>query len=206
MLLEEYDNKLDAEGKEYLSKMSNGTIRMGLIIDDLLSLSKTTHAELRHDTVDLSSLARNCSQELQEAQPEHSVEVIVEDGLFARGDLSLLSVMFTNLFGNAFKFSSKVPHPRIEFKSLHKEGQTLFCISDNGHGFNMKYSQRIFAPFERLHTQDEFSGTGIGLAIVQRIVERHGGAIWAESAEGQGAKFFFKLPAPTKTERNGNNG
>ena len=196
LLLEKYETQLDIQGADFLRRVRDGVQRMGQIIDNLLSLSKITRVLLQQDNVDLSRLARERVQvqELRETEHAHRVEVIVKDGLFAQGDPGLLSVMLTNLLGNAFKFSSRVPHPVIEFGALREKDRTVFFISDNGAGFNMEHREQLFAPFGRLHSQSDFPGTGIGLAIVQRIVGRHRGTIWAEAAEGRGAKFFWTLP------------
>jgi light-regulated signal transduction histidine kinase (bacteriophytochrome) len=143
--------------------------------------------------VDLSALARAIAEEFRRAQPEHEVEVVVEEGLVANGDGSLLRVVLENLLGNAWKFTRNQPHPRVEFGLLEHEDTPTYYVRDNGVGFDMAYAGKLFGAFQRLHSAGEFEGTGIGLATVQRIIHRHGGRVWAEGEVGNGATFFFTL-------------
>ena len=166
---------------------------MGQLIDDLLDLSRMTRGEMSRERVDLSALARKIVDELRRVQPERQVEAAIEQGLVANGDARLLRVVLENLLGNAWKFTRDQPHPRIEFGSLEYERELTYFVRDNGVGFEMAYSDKLFGAFQRLHRMSEFEGTGIGLATVQRIINRHGGRVWAKSEVGKGATFFFTL-------------
>jgi light-regulated signal transduction histidine kinase (bacteriophytochrome) len=169
-------------------------MQMGELIDALLSLARLARAPLRHDRVDLSDLANQILVFLRERDPARVVEAHVEPGLAATGDHRLLRQVFDNLLGNAWKFSAGQPVTQITFGTeTDAHGEIVYFVRDNGAGFNMAYSQKLFGPFQRLHSPSEFEGTGIGLAFVQRIISRHGGRIWAESAPGQGATFRFTL-------------
>jgi light-regulated signal transduction histidine kinase (bacteriophytochrome) len=170
--------------------------RMGVLIDDLLSLSRITRREMRVLEVDLSALAGDVVARLREQEPHRSVEVAVSDGLTASGDAGLLEVLLVNLLGNAWKFTGGNEDAHIEFAETRLDDQRVFFVRDDGAGFDMAYVEKLFTPFERLHGPQEFSGTGIGLATVRRIVTRHAGRVWAEGAVGQGATFFFTLGAP----------
>jgi light-regulated signal transduction histidine kinase (bacteriophytochrome) len=162
---------------------------MNELIDDLLVLSRVSRQELRRERVDLSGLARAVLLELQSRSPEREVRIEVGHELTAEGDARLLRVAFENLFGNAWKFTSKKPAASISFGRANG----AFFVRDDGAGFDMQYADKLFGPFQRLHARHEFEGTGIGLATVQRIVHRHGGRIWAEAAPGRGATFHFTL-------------
>jgi light-regulated signal transduction histidine kinase (bacteriophytochrome) len=167
---------------------------MGALIDDLLKLSKTSRAELTLSPCDLSSLCRRIAGDLAGRSPELGVEVSIQPGLSALADPQLMEVALENLLGNAWKFTSKSQEPRIEVgRTVSRREGTTFFIRDNGAGFDMAYADRLFNAFQRLHLSTEFEGTGIGLAIVQRIILRHGGRIWAEAEPGRGATFFFTL-------------
>ena len=192
-LLEDYNDKLDSTGQNYLRRVRAAAQNMGQLIDDILNLSRVTRYEMKKEKVNLSSLAREITDELSKAQPERQVSVGIAGDLTAKGDPNLLRIMLTNLLDNAFKFTGKHPLAKIEFGSIQKNGQTVFFIRDNGVGFEMKYADKLFTPFQRLHTTNEFPGTGIGLAVVQRIVHRHGGKVWAESEVEKGAAFYFTL-------------
>ena len=191
ILLEDYEDELDEEGRLYLKRTKAASQRMGQLIDDLLDLSRMTRGKMRRESVDLSALAQAIAEEFSRAQPEHEVEVIVEEGLVANGDGSLLRVVLENLLGNAWKFTRNQPHPRVEFGLL--EDRPTYYVRDNGVGFDMAYAGKLFGAFQRLHSASEFEGTGIGLATVQRIIHRHGGRVWAEGEVGKGATFFFTL-------------
>ena len=192
-LLEDYADKLDAQGKDYLNRVGAASLRLGQLTDDLLNLSRVTRGEMRHDTVNLSEMAQAVFTELKERQPERHVDLVVAEGMAARGDAHLLRIALDNLLGNAWKFTQKRPQPRIEFGVTQYDGQTAYFVRDNGAGFDMAYIEKLFLPFQRLHTITEFEGTGIGLATVQRILCRHGGHAWAEGAVDQGATFYFTL-------------
>jgi len=146
--------------------------------------------------VDLSALARTVAAELQQSQPERLVDVIIADGLNAWGDGRLLRIVLENLLGNAWKFTGKRPHGRISFGRVSHHATPVYFVNDDGAGFHMSYADKLFGAFQRLHTSSEFEGTGIGLAIVQRVIHRHGGRVWAEGAVDQGATFYFTLSAP----------
>src|SRR5829696_5479516 len=193
ILLQDYGDKLDTEGKSYLRRVSAASRRMGQLIDDLLDLSHMTRGRMRRERVNLSTLAQAIVEEFRNTQPEHDVEVILEEGLVANGDESLLRAVLENLLGNAWKFTKNQPHPRIEF-GLLKHGDTpTYYVRDNGIGFEMAYVDKLFGAFQRLHSVSEYEGTGIGLATVQRIIHRHGGRVWAKGEVGRGATFFFTL-------------
>jgi light-regulated signal transduction histidine kinase (bacteriophytochrome) len=193
ILLEDYEDKLDEEGRLYLRRTKNASQRMGHLIDDLLNLSRMTRREIRRESVDLSALVKAVVEDFRGTQPEHEMDVVVEEGLVAYGDESLLRVVLENLLGNAWKFSRDQPCPRIEFGILEHEDTPTFFVRDNGVGFDMAYADKMFGAFQRLHSTGEFEGTGIGLATVQRIIHRHGGRVWAEGNIGSGATFFFTL-------------
>ncbi len=193
LLAEGQAAQLDARAKAQLDRIREGVRTMTALIDALLELSRIGRAAMRDEDVDLSALAREALAELEAAHPGRELVATVAEGLSARGDRPLLYVVLTNLIGNAWKYTSKVAAPRIEV-GRHAADQPTFFVRDNGAGFDMKYVERLFAPFQRLHLPSEFEGTGIGLATVQRILARHGGRIWAEAAVGQGATFFFSLP------------
>jgi PAS domain S-box-containing protein len=195
-LLEEHAGHLDPTAMDYLRRIRAATQRMGELIDDLLDLSRVTRREMRHDDVDLSALATAVMAELRRTEPARPVEVVIAEGLRGRGDPALLRLMLENLLGNAWKFTAHATPARIEV-GVRREGEALaYYVRDNGVGFDTAYADKLFGAFQRLHAAAEFPGTGIGLATVQRIVLRHGGRVWAESAVGQGATFYFTLGAP----------
>jgi len=197
LLLKDHAAALDDKGKDYLQRVRAAAQRMAALIDDLLQLSRVGRAELRRARVDLSAMARSIIAELSRNDPQRRVEVAIQDALVADADPSLLRVVCDNLLGNAWKFTSKVAAPKIELNVSEEGGETVYRVRDNGAGFDMAYVHRLFGPFQRLHSDVEFPGTGIGLATVQRIIARHGGRVWAEGAVGRGASFWFTLPAPT---------
>jgi light-regulated signal transduction histidine kinase (bacteriophytochrome) len=167
---------------------------MGELIDALLSLTRLTRGEMRRETVDLSAIASEIAEDLRQAQPKRKAEFLITDGLVANGDARLLKVALENLLGNAWKFTGREAHAKIEFGALrHDDGTLAYFVRDNGAGFDEAYAGKLFGSFQRLHGADEFEGTGIGLATVQRIVHRHGGRIWAEGEVGRGATFYFTL-------------
>jgi len=194
-LLEDCQDQLDAAGRQYLGRIRLGTQRMADLIEDLLELSKTSRAALDRGEVEVSGLARTVVDDLLRANPEAGVEVSIQPGLRAWADQHLLRVVLENLLGNAWKFTSKRPDPRVEVgEAVSAGGERTFFVRDNGAGFDMAHAGKLFQAFQRLHLSSDFEGTGIGLAIVQRIIHRHGGRIWAEAAPGEGAAFFFTLP------------
>ena len=194
LLLDGYADKIDAKGQDYLHLVRESAQRMGQLIDDLLLLSRIGRAGLSRDQIDLSEIARRVSEELKKKDPDRHIEWCIEDQLLVEADSGLMRVAFDNLLGNAWKFTSKVSAPRIEVGTSQQEGVAVFFVRDNGAGFNMEWAEKLFSPFQRLHNESEFEGTGIGLATVYRIVDRHGGRIWAESAVDHGATFYFTIP------------
>jgi signal transduction histidine kinase len=186
---------LGSNGRQHLERVRASVRRMGELIDGMLALSRVMKAELHRAPVDLSALAEDVVREVRVSAPERSAEFVIHMGLRASGDPVLLRAVMTNLLENAWKFTSKCPKARIEFGQRGTEaGQPVFFVRDNGAGFDMKYSERLFGVFQRLHRQEDFTGTGVGLATVQRILTRHGGRIWAEARPDAGATFFFTLP------------
>ncbi|HZQ56182.1 MAG TPA: ATP-binding protein [Bryobacteraceae bacterium] len=193
ILLRDYAPRLDEAGVASIQRMCRAADRMGQLIDDLLNLSRVSRSEINRQPTDLSAIALTVVRELETADPHHSAVVVIEPGLTAKADPRLMRIAFENLFGNAWKFTSKTPQPLIKFSKQSIDGEEVFSISDNGAGFDMEYAGNLFTPFQRLHQAHEFPGTGIGLAIVQRIVHRHGGRIWATATVGEGATFWFTL-------------
>jgi signal transduction histidine kinase len=185
--------KLDSQAQEMLSVLPVVTARMARLIDDLLNLSRSKSVALHLEPVDLSGLANDIAEDLRAADAGRNVEVSIVPGLLAIADKGFMRIVLTNLLANAWKYSAKAAVARIEFGSRRQEGETVFYVCDNGAGFDPDLKHRLFQPFQRLHAQSEFAGTGIGLATVQRIVGRHGGRIWAEAELGKGATFFFTL-------------
>jgi signal transduction histidine kinase len=188
--------KLDEEERMLFQRVLAATTRMNTLIDDLLNLARVTRTAMHAGTVDLSQLAKRIAAELQGDHPESHATFVIEPGLTANGDSNLVEVALHNLLENAWKFSSQSPEPRVEFGSTSIGEERVLFVKDNGAGFNPLYKDKLFTPFQRLHRQEEFPGTGIGLATVSRIVHRHGGWISAESEPGQGATFFFTLASP----------
>ena len=195
-LVDSAEGKLDEDGMRFIGRIRESVGQMQELIDALLHLSRVTRAELRRIPVDLSELVVQTAGELRATDPGRAVELVVRPGMIAEGDPRLLRVMFTNLLGNAFKFTAGCDPARIEFGLLRRDGEASYFLRDNGVGFDMKYVSRLFGPFQRLHPAEAFPGTGIGLATVQRIVHRHDGRIWAEGSPGEGATFWFTLDRP----------
>jgi PAS domain S-box-containing protein len=197
ILLELHAPALDKNGMHYLQRIRSGAERMGELIDDLLNLSRLSRSELRPVAVDLTALARVVLEELQKNEPDRRLEVVVAEGMTATGDARLLRVVLENLIGNAWKFTRHTGNARIELgRGTDDNGRSCFFVKDNGAGFDMAYSDKLFGAFQRLHRESEFEGTGIGLATVARIVRRHGGTIWADAAPDRGATFYFNLGGP----------
>jgi signal transduction histidine kinase len=192
-LLEDMEGRLDANAAGHLARIRAATQRMASLIDDLLSLSRITRTDLAVRRVDLTAMARAVCDELAAAQPGRSVTVVVEDGLEAQADPRLMRQVLENLIGNAWKFTSKQAGARVEIGARAGEPGPVYFVRDNGAGFDPAYAERLFGVFQRLHAMTDFPGTGVGLAIVERIVKRHGGRVWAEAAVGTGATFYFTL-------------
>jgi signal transduction histidine kinase len=197
-VLEDYGDKLDAEGRDYLQRIGAAAERLGLLIDALLALSRVSRVELQRERVDMTRVADAVMKQLRATQPDRVVEFVAQEGVTADGDPTLLRALFDNLLGNAWKFTGARTGGRIAFGTTKQNGSMAYYIKDNGAGFDMAYSDKLFAPFQRLHQARDFAGTGIGLATVQRIVRRHGGEIWAEAAVGAGATFYFTLASTGK--------
>jgi len=192
-LLEDYPDRLDDRGRHYLTRVRGAAQQMGALIDDMLALSRVGRHALQPRDVDLSALAREVVGQLRETEPGREVEVEIQHGLAGRGDPTLLRLVLQNLIGNAWKFTSKTAGARIEVRGDEAAGDMTYTVLDNGAGFDMRYVGKLFRPFQRLHGADEYPGTGVGLANVQRIVQRHGGRVWAEGEIGEGAAFHFTL-------------
>lgn len=196
-LLERYESLFDEKGKHYLHRIRAASQRMGQLIDDLLNLSRVTRSEMQRQTVDLSAIVTEIITDLQQGEKERKVEFDILPQVIIQGDGRLLRVVLENLLNNAWKFTSKSQHPRIEFgisPPLTLSPSPVYFVRDNGAGFEMSYAHKLFGAFQRLHTTEEFPGTGIGLATSQRIIHRHGGEIWAEAELDRGATFYFTLP------------
>jgi len=192
-LLEDCAEMLDEQGRQHLRRVRGASQHMGQLIDDLLSLSRVTRAEMRRTRVNLSDLSRRILDELQESEPERSVTVDITPGLIVDGDEQLLCIMLENLLRNAWKFTKNQSAARIQMGAAHEYGRSVFFVRDNGAGFDMAYSDKLFGAFQRLHSGKDYEGTGIGLATVSRVINRHGGRVWAEGAVDKGATFNFTL-------------
>ena len=192
-LLEDYADKIDESGKDYLKRVRGGALKMGQLIDALLNLSRLTRGEVKRATVDLSLLARNAADELKKSEPGRRAEFVIAEGAISNGDQVMLRAVIDNLFANAWKFTAKRDEARIEFGVTQADGKTAYFVRDNGSGFDMTYANKLFTAFQRLHGTAEFPGLGIGLATVQRIIHRHGGRVWAEGEVEKGATFYFTL-------------
>ncbi len=197
VLLEDYADKLDATAQDYLKRIRTAAQAMGELIDHLLMLSRLSRTEMHSVEVDLSLMGRQVAEEIRQQDPARKVEFVIKDTMTDVADPQLLRVAITNLLSNAWKFTSKKEKARIEFGVQDREGERVYFVKDNGAGFNQTYSDNLFKPFQRLHGISEFPGTGIGLATVNRVINRHGGRIWAEGNVDAGATFYFTLaPAP----------
>jgi two-component system, NtrC family, sensor kinase len=193
-LLEDYGDLLDDRGRDYLRRVRAASQRMAELIDDLLLLSRVTRADLHREPLELAALARQVFAELVRSAPERNVELTIADDMPANGDPRLLRVVLENLLGNAWKFTSERPLAHIVLGRSQLAGEPTYYVRDDGAGFDMTYAARLFRPFQRLHPESRFPGTGIGLATISRIVTRHGGRVWAEGTPGEGAVFWFTLP------------
>jgi len=193
ILLEDYADKLDAMGRDYLTRIRESAVKMGSLIDGLLNVSRLTRSEMTHVAVDLSAMAVETARELQQAEPLRQVEFVIKPGMTATGDPVLLKTVLQNLLSNAWKYTSKRSEARIEMGSAEESQVRVYFVRDNGVGFDMAYVDRLFGAFQRLHSAAEFPGVGIGLVSVQRAVARHGGKVWATGEVDHGATFFFTL-------------
>jgi signal transduction histidine kinase len=195
VVLENTVNTLDEPNRQHLERISTAVRRMHRLINDLLGLSKIVRAPMQSDTVDLSQLARETLQELRESAPTRNAEFVVADGIVVHADPELLRIALDNLLSNAWKFTARQEVAHIEFGSgTDRTGRTVYFVRDNGVGFDPRYASKLFSPFQRLHSETQFPGSAVGLATVQRIIHRHGGEVWAESAVDCGAGFYFTLP------------
>jgi light-regulated signal transduction histidine kinase (bacteriophytochrome) len=197
-LLNFYGEQLNDEARNYLKRLYEAGSRMGRMIDSLLSLSRLTRAKVQRDLVDLSAVVQGMLTELQEADPERRARFIVAPRVVASADRELIRALLDNLLRNAWKFTSKHASATIEFGTTQVGNETAYFVRDDGAGFDMSYADKLFGAFQRLHTADEFAGTGIGLATASRVVQRHGGRIWAEGKVEKGATIYFTLQAPAR--------
>ncbi|HEX8251529.1 MAG TPA: ATP-binding protein [Thermoanaerobaculia bacterium] len=188
---EDYGAQLDDMARECIYWIRHSATQMNNIIEGMLQMARLTRVEVHRTEVDLTRMARDVSGTLQRTHPDRDVQFVIPDGIIASGDERLLRAVLENLIGNAFKFTSKRPGARIEIGARDDAGTTAFYVRDNGAGFAPEHAAKMFRPFQRLHSEKEFSGTGIGLATVQRIVQRHGGRVWAEGETGKGATVYF---------------
>ena len=192
-LLEDYGGQLDDRARQYLDRVRSETQRMGMLIDDLLQLSRVTRAQMRLEPVDLSAMAQEIAGRMRETETGRQIEFVIHSDLKTEGDARLLGIVLTNLLDNAVKFTGRRERARIEFGKSEIEGRRAFYVRDNGAGFDMQYAGTLFGAFQRLHRPSEFPGTGIGLATVQRVIRRHNGRVWAEGKVDEGATFYFTV-------------
>jgi light-regulated signal transduction histidine kinase (bacteriophytochrome) len=193
-VLEDFGDRMPPEGKKYLSLIRQGSQQMAQLIDDMLNLSRITRSVMKQEEVDLSQLGHSVINDLRREEGSRKVDVVIADGMKSNGDQRFLRIALQNLFSNAWKFTSKREEAKIEFgKRSEPNGTLTYFVRDNGAGFDMAYVNKLFSPFQRLHSAAEFNGTGVGLATVQRIVSRHGGRIWTEAKVNGGATFYFTL-------------
>ncbi|MBI3147965.1 MAG: hypothetical protein HYZ17_05565 [Betaproteobacteria bacterium] len=195
ILLQSHAEQLDEPSRNLLARIVAAAQRMGRLIDDMLALARVNRSPLHFEHLDLAALARTVAEELAHSQPERQVEFAIAESLPDVADPNLIRVVLENLLGNAWKFTRTRNAARIEFSMAMAAGERVYCVRDNGVGFDMVYADKLFGPFQRLHRPEEFPGTGIGLATVQRLIHRHRGRIWAESRQGHGAAFYFTLDA-----------
>jgi light-regulated signal transduction histidine kinase (bacteriophytochrome) len=192
-LLSDYQSKLDDQGKHYLGRIQEASRRMSHLIDDLLNLSRINRYEMKLETVDLSSTAQRIAGELAVQAPERVVLFKIAPNLVVKADKKLMDIAMENLLNNAFKFTSKQESAVIQVGVIKKAGKKTFYVRDNGVGFDMTYSEKLFTPFQRLHSTQDYPGTGIGLVIVKRIITKHGGRVWTEAEVNKGATFYFTM-------------
>jgi light-regulated signal transduction histidine kinase (bacteriophytochrome) len=194
ILIEDYGKNLNEQANDCLVRIVNSSCRMTILIDDMLSLSKISLKEMVLQNVDISAIAESIVAELKATSPERNVEVHINKDMKAMADSGLIRIVMANLIGNAWKYTSKKENAKISIESKFTKSETIFIIKDNGSGFDMKFAENLFTPFKRLHSATEFQGTGIGLSIVERVIRRHQGRVWAESEINNGASFYFTLP------------
>jgi len=194
-IIEDYEDEIDERGKDYLRRVRSAAQRMSQLIDDMLILSRVTRNEMVFQETDLSAMANDIAEKLRRLEPGRRIDLIIQPDMTVRGDEHLFRIALENLFNNAWKYTSKHPAARIEFGFRTSDRDRVFFVKDDGAGFDMKYAQKLFGAFQRMHTEEEFPGAGVGLATVQRIIHRHGGKIWAESQVEKGAEFHFTIPA-----------
>jgi signal transduction histidine kinase len=192
-LLDDYGNKLDNKAKDYLKRMRRASQRMTSVFDGLQTLFRLTSGEIHREKLDITQLVQEIVEEISAESPDRSVEVQIAKGMKASGDKRLIRILLVNLLNNAWKFTSTKTMQKVDVGTEMIEGESRMFVRDNGVGFDMIYAHRLFGAFQRLHSQSEFSGAGIGLATARRIVNRHGGRIWAEGAVGEGATFYFVI-------------
>ena len=193
ILLEDADDRLNIPEKEHLGRIVNAGRHMAQLIDDILELSRITRIDVKYSDVNLSQLAEECLQGLTSSDPRRAIDINVQPNIYAKGDARLLRIVLNNLLSNAWKFTSYSSNPQIKVGEIKNGGQRVFYVKDNGVGFDMKYADKIFGIFHRLHTREEFEGTGIGLASVERIIHRHGGKVWVDASANKGATFYFTV-------------
>jgi light-regulated signal transduction histidine kinase (bacteriophytochrome) len=184
---------MDEQGSDYFARVIKASQKMGHLIDDMLKLARLSRVELTITTTDLSVLAESAAAEFRAASPDRKADFVIQPGLVASADRSLIQIALQNLLGNAWKYTRQKEETKIEFSSFRQDNKTVYFIRDNGVGFDMRYVNKLFGAFQRLHSESEFEGNGIGLATVKRIIRRHHGTIWAEGNVGQGAVFYFTL-------------
>ncbi|HEX7807741.1 MAG TPA: ATP-binding protein, partial [Thermoanaerobaculia bacterium] len=201
-LLDHYSSTLDVRGRDYLARICNAAQRMAQLIDDLLKLARVSRSELKRHRLDLTQEALTVVDLLRSAHPAREVSVTVASDLIVDADLRLLRIILENLLGNAWKFTARTENASITLGSRVIDGASVFFVADNGAGFDMAYADQLFGVFQRLHSTDQFEGTGVGLATVQRVLQMHGGRIWAEAAVDRGATFFFTLESPSLQAQN----
>jgi light-regulated signal transduction histidine kinase (bacteriophytochrome) len=195
------NNKLTSDDQRRLAKIEGGVKHMAELLDALLALSRISRHTLYRENVDVTALAQDIAAELRHREQDRSVEIVVQPGMHVHGDRRLIGDLFSNLIGNAWKFTRNSGEARIEVGQSRQGRMALLYVKDNGAGFDMAYAQKLFQPFQRLHSADQFAGSGVGLATVARIVERHGGRIWSEAEPDKGATFYFTLPLAITTEK-----
>jgi signal transduction histidine kinase len=190
-ILKDYSNLFDDQAKDYFNRVMNASRHMGHLIDDLIKLARISRIDMKMEEINLSAIARSIVSELKESNPERKESIYIQDNMMIRGDRNLIHIAMQNLLGNAWKYTKNKPETEIEFSTIQKDDQLIYFIRDNGAGFDMRYADKLFGAFQRLHSLAEFEGTGIGLATVQRIIRRHQGTIWAESEVDKGTTLFF---------------
>ena len=192
-IMEDYNDKLDETGKDYVRRVTSASQRMTQLIEAMLNMARLTAGELHEKTVDLSALAQGTAHNLQHKEPQRQVEFTIHPNVRIKGDATMLQIVLQNLFDNAWKFTSKHPTAQIEFGVTDMDGKMVYFVRDDGAGFDMQFAGNLFQPFKRMHTETEYPGLGIGLAIAHRIIIRHGGRMWAEGSVEKGATFYFAL-------------